>query len=138
MSEIKSAKSPNGIQNFAAQFTIETSLYPTVIDVNNMLSARYPETDIEKNSYFVEGLYSGHFRMTDDNDCDMNPDTCVGHVVSPTCSWTTYVENQMYWNNISLASAGPKEPNNGYSYSSMIEIWRAANATRSHVLTWWW
>ena len=27
--------------------------------------------------------------------------------------------------------------NGGYQYSSMLQIWRAANATNSHVMMWW-
>ena len=63
---------------------------------------------------------------------------CVGHVVAPPCTWSTYVESQMYWNNISVASGGDLVPNNGYTIPQMIEIYNAANATKSDVLIWWW
>ena len=45
---------------------------------------------------------------------------------------------QAYWNDIALETDGPLPENNGYSYGQMIDIWRAANATQSHVAMWWW
>jgi len=108
----------------------------TVGDGNS--ASRYPTTEDEKASYFVQDLYTGHFRISDDNkNCDENAN-CTGHVVGPQCSWSTYVDSQLYWNNISLASRGPIMPNRGYSFPHMGQIWKAANATKSDVFIWWW
>jgi len=110
----------------------------TVLDKTST-SKRYPDTTEEKDSYFMPDLYTGHFRVTDRSNCTLNRDTCTGNVIAPPCdSWTTYVENQMHWNNISLTSNGKIEPNNGYSYTHMLQVWKAANATKSDVCMWWW
>jgi hypothetical protein len=100
------------------------------------VASRAPTTE-EGGKYFVDGLYDGHFRIEDSNDCTKNPD-CTGHVVAPRCDWTNYIEAQMYWNNISLASKGNLSPNRGYEYSEMIQIYNAANATGSDIFIWWW
>ena len=44
----------------------------------------------------------------------------------------------MFWNDIRLKPDGPIQPNGGYDYLSLIEIWRAANQTKSNLLFWWW
>ena len=41
-------------------------------------ASRPPVDESEGERYFVEGVYTGHFRNTDMNDCDLNPTTCVG------------------------------------------------------------
>lgn len=33
-------------------------------------AVRPPQTEEERDSFFVDGLYTGHFRKTQDNDCD--------------------------------------------------------------------
>ena len=109
----------------------------TVPDSDN-ISQRYPLSKEERESYYIEGLYNGHFRVTDDNDCDKNPHNCTGSIVGPPCSWTTYLDNQIYWNNINMTLRGPIKENNGYSYDHMTQIWKAANATQSDVFFWWW
>ena len=101
------------------------------------IARRKPSNEVEEKSYFVEGLYTGHFRKAAQNDCDIT-DNCTGHVVSPSCAWDTYGESQFYWNNISLSSTGSELPNGGYEHAHMKEIWLAANATRSNVIMWWW
>lgn len=100
-------------------------------------SRRLPTTLEEEESFFVEDLYDGYFRIAESNNCTSNS-ACVGHIVAPPCTWTTYLESQMYWNNISLASGGTSNPNRGFTYSQMIEIWKAADATKSDVIFWWW
>ena len=101
-------------------------------------AVKYPESNAEETRYYVEGLYTGHFRATEKNNCTLHPTTCTGAIIGPSCDWSTNIEAQVYWNNISLEPDGPIEPNGAYTYDSMIEIWRAANATRSNVLMWWW
>ena len=100
------------------------------------IAMRYPLTQDEKDSYFMPHLYTGHFRDTDHTNCSRNAQ-CSGHIIAPHCSWTTFADNQMYWKNITLSLHGPKQPNNGYSSEQMMQIWRAANATKSHVFIWW-
>ena len=48
------------------------------------------------------------------------------------------VAQQTYWNNIALESDGPLEPSKGYSYGAMLDVWAAANATKSPVVMMWW
>jgi hypothetical protein len=102
------------------------------------VASRYPEPE-EETSYFAgEGVYIGHFRATEENDCVANPDTCTGHIVAPPCTWSSFIDSQSYWNNIAVSSSGPNDPDGSYSYGSMIQIYQAANATKSDVLIWWW
>ena len=110
----------------------------TFTDEEGMPKRWYPKTAKERDSYFVPDLYAGHFRVTDRTNCTKNPDTCKGNLIGPRCNWSTYVDSQMYWNKIGLAGNGPELPNNGYTTAHMIQIWKAANATKSHVLFWWW
>lgn len=100
--------------------------------------AERPPTPDEEDYYFLSGTYRGFFRPTEDNDCDANPDTCTGHIVGAPCTWSTNIDAQTYHNDIALRSNGPDMENGGYSYGQMIQIWRAANATQSHVVMWWW
>jgi hypothetical protein len=100
-------------------------------------ASRFPYPD-EEDVYFAEGVYTGHFRATDKNDCETNPASCTGHIISPPCQWSEAVAGQLYWNDIvGLEQDGPLAPNGGYGYSAMREIWMAANATTSHVLMYW-
>ena len=110
----------------------------TVTSSNWTTAARYPENEEEKSSYFVPDLYKGYFRTTDKGNCTKNPQQCKGHIINPKCDWTAYPENQIYWNDIHLESRGYLEPNNGYSYSHIVQIVKAANATKSGVFFWWW
>ena len=92
-----------------------------------------PSSPAEAESYFTLGAYTGNFQMLPKNNCTANSE-CNGHFVNAKCSWTTYVEAQMYWHNISLRSDGPLNPNSVYSYAQMSQIWNAANATESNVI----
>lgn len=108
-------------------------------DASDEVAKRPPirnSTDDEESSYYVEGLYTGFFVQLKENNCDINRDTCKGHFVDGSCDWTTYASTQMFYNNISLASNGSNGPNKSYTYSQMIQIWRAAQATKSNVLMW--
>lgn len=99
---------------------------------------RYPPSNEAKNKYFADG-YIGHFRATENNNCTgvENSQTCTGHIVNVKCSWSTFLESQAYWNNISLESNGPDLINGGYNYEDVLDIWYAANATRSDIIMWW-
>jgi len=101
---------------------------PTNCAEDDGVAARLPHTTDEVDEasmYFSDGVYTGHFRATEKNKCTLNPQTCSGHAV------------QLFWNNISLESDRPLV-NDGYEYDQIIQIWRAANATKSHVMSWWW
>jgi hypothetical protein len=109
------------------------------------VSSRAPQDDgvaDETDRYFLQGLYTGHFRATEKNDCDSNPTTCTGHIVDYPCDWTSFIAQQTRHLNIAVESNGPAEPGGtsggGYSYTQMSDIWHAANATRSNVLMLWW
>ena len=97
---------------------------------NDGIAARAPSTEEEGGRYFEEALYTGHFRTTFSNNCTANPE-CTGTIVDYPCGWSSFVVAQTYHNNISLT--GTK-----YSYSNMVEIYHAANATRSGVVMQWW
>jgi len=64
------------------------------------------------------------------NNAPLNPDY--------PCGWTSFVAQQTYHLDIALESNGPEPGSNGYSYSSMVQIWAAANATKSNVMMQWW
>mmetsp|Transcript_42195 Transcript_42195/g.101915 ORF Transcript_42195/g.101915 Transcript_42195/m.101915 type:complete len:969 (-) Transcript_42195:2251-5157(-) len=99
---------------------------------------KYPdEADMEK--YFAANGYIGHFRATAENICTTGSqnDTCTGHVVSPPCDWSTFLEGQAFWLDMALKSSGPNHINGGYAYGEMIQIWNAANATKSNVIMHW-
>jgi hypothetical protein len=99
-------------------------------------SKEYPSPD-EEQLYFSEGMYTGHFRPNDKNDCEKSL-FCTGHVVAFSCQFSTDLDSQLYWNDIiGLETDGPNDPNGGYDYTSMVQIWRAANATKSNVIMQW-
>ena len=79
---------------------------------DNEVATRLPSSDRERKKYLLEGSYTGFFK---ENGCNDSFTNCTGHFVDTYCGWTTYAESQFHWQNISLASAGPNEPNNGYS-----------------------
>lgn len=111
------------------------------------VASRYPETEELGHKYFFSDGYIGHFRPTDKNDCGIvDPNatsvtatesnlTCTGHIVNAKCSWSTFLEAQAYWNDIALESNGPDWINGGYAYDDIVDIWQAANATQSDVIS---
>ena len=103
-------------------------------DDNNNITSRHPETEAEKNSYYVEGKFKGHFQK---DDCVANPTNCTGYFVNAPCHWSTFSEAQMFWNNITLRSDGPEKPNSGYSYSQILQILDASIATKEDLMMWW-
>lgn len=89
-------------------------------------AVRAPKTEHEEWLFFVEGFYTGFFNATEINDCTANPQ-CKGHMVDFPCGWSSYVEPTLYHLDIALESTK-------YWYEAMKEIWRAANATKNHVI----
>lgn len=96
--------------------------------------------DPNGNRFFVEGgVYQGHFRKTRKNDCDINPFHCTGHIFDYPCSWTSFVIPQAYHLGISVEGDGVGEGGSGgYAYSQLVDALRAANATKSDILIFWW
>lgn len=105
---------------------------------NSTVAGRPPESEEETKSFFVEGLYTGHFRKTELNDCDKWPANCTGHFVDYPCGWTSFFIQQAHHLNIGLKSTGEQPGSDGYTYGQMLEIWYAANWTKSDVIGWWW
>ncbi|CAB9508590.1 Receptor-type guanylate cyclase gcy [Seminavis robusta] len=96
------------------------------------VATRPPETEDEEMAMFAEGEYTGHFRKTDANDCVKYPHNCTGHFADYPCGWTTPAQQQAYHLDIGL------EVVTTYTYSQLVQIWAAANATQSDVMVFWW
>ena len=100
-------------------------------------AVRAPLTLDEEAMYFLQGEYQGYFRATEKNNCTNNA-ACTGHVAAAPCDWNMYLDGQLYWNDIvGLEPDGPTPPSGAYDYATMYQIWRAANATRSHIIMVW-
>lgn len=100
---------------------------------------RAPDDQDEGQRMFVDGLYTGHFRFTEKNNCTLFPDTCTGHIANYPCGWSSNMEINTYHLGIPLdPNNGPNGGPNGYSQTQLMEIWDAANATRSHLIMMWW
>jgi hypothetical protein len=95
------------------------------------VARRPPQDESEYERMFVDGLYTGHFRKTEQSDCDKYPTNCTGHIADFPCGWSSYVTPQTHHLNISLEGVM-------YSYSQLTELWRAANATKSNLMMMWW
>eukprot|EP00980_Cylindrotheca_fusiformis_P013491 scaffold3448_cov92-Cylindrotheca_fusiformis.AAC.1 len=111
----------------------------TNCSVPDEYASRYPESKSEQSKYYYPDGYTGYFRDTAKNNCTgaENSQTCTGHIVNAKCSWSPFLEQQAYWNDIALESDGPDSINGGYAYDDVLDIWRAANATQSDVIMWW-
>lgn len=99
-------------------------------------TARGPMNQDEGASYFVEGLYTGYFRPTEENDCESNPE-CTGSIIDFPCSWGSHTLQQMEHLDIPLKSSG-EDVVGGYNIEFHSQIWAAANATKSDVMMVWW
>jgi hypothetical protein len=103
------------------------------------IATRPPVDDWESGRYFTEDeVYTGYFRSTNENDCDLFPSNCTGHIADYPCGWTSYVTSQTHYLGIAVASSGPEPGSKGYAYDSLVEIWHAANWTKSDVIFYWW
>lgn len=65
------------------------------------------------------------------------------HLQQPTddnsySDWISFVIPQMYHNNIALSSDGAEPGSRGYTYQQLSDMWAAANATKSNLVTMWW
>lgn len=110
---------------------------PNNCTVPDKFAQRPPKDESEEVKYFSEdGSFSGFFNATRDNNCEENPSTCTGHMAFVPCSWANYALPQAHHLNISVKSNGPLNAG-GYTFSRLIEIWHAANATKSDLLFYW-
>ena len=117
--------------------------YCTQVSSNNCTSddgvaKGAPRNEAENSRYFVEGIYTGHFRKTEKNDCENNPTNCTGHIADYPCGWSSNVQAVARWNGIAVESDGTEVGSKGYTYSQMIDILKASNATKSDLLILWW
>eukprot|EP00522_Entomoneis_paludosa_P015756 CAMPEP_0172451532 /NCGR_PEP_ID=MMETSP1065-20121228/9543_1 /TAXON_ID=265537 /ORGANISM="Amphiprora paludosa, Strain CCMP125" /LENGTH=993 /DNA_ID=CAMNT_0013203495 /DNA_START=474 /DNA_END=3455 /DNA_ORIENTATION=- len=108
------------------------------LDCVDDTSERLPRTEEEGGRYFVPGLYRGHFRKTEENNCEKWPDNCTGHFMDYPCGWSSFFIQQVHHLNIGLKSSGDEPYSGGYPYDRMVEIFHAANATKSDLVGWWW
>lgn len=111
---------------------------PTNCTVPDDVAQRPPLDELEEERMHVKGLYTGHFRMTDSNDCDANPTTCTGHIADFPCGWISFVIPQMYHLDVALSSDGKEAGSRGYTYQQLSDMWAAANATKNNLMTMWW
>ena len=118
--------------------------YCTQVSTNNCsvpdnITQRAPMWNTEEEiQYYNEGNFTGHFRFTEENDCDIHPTTCTGHIADFPCRWDSFVQSQLKYLNIPLKSSGPEEPIGGYPYARLVELWKAANATKSNLIMHYW
>lgn len=99
---------------------------------------RPPLTEEEEDRMFMEGVYRGFFRKTEENNCTISEENCTGHITDYPCAWGSFLEAQAHHLNIPLRSSGNQGESRGYSFQQMKEIWRAANATKSNCIMYWW
>jgi hypothetical protein len=101
-------------------------------------TAKRPPSIAEGDLFFAQGLYTGHFRKTEKNDCDKWPLNCTGHVVDFPCGWVSYTVPQIYHLDMAFELDGPTPLMPHYTPVQMVELWQAANATKSNILMMWW
>jgi hypothetical protein len=111
---------------------------PDLCESDDGVAKRAPVDENEGKTFFLEGSYTGHFRKTEENDCDTNPTNCTGHIGDFPCGWQSFVEAQCHHLGMALRSSGDQPGSRGYSYSRLVEMWKAANATKSNLLMMWW
>lgn len=75
-------------RKLAERFLRPTAWGDYCIEVSNSscvtpdgVALRAPKDATESARYFVENLYTGYFRKTEDNNCDTMPLNCTGHIV---------------------------------------------------------
>jgi hypothetical protein len=54
------------------------------------------------------------------------------------CGWSSYLGPQTHYHNIALKSSGKEPGSNGYTYNQLVEMYKAANETKSNLMTMWW
>lgn len=86
------------------------------------VAERPPADESEEQRMHIPDVYTGHFRKTEKNDCDLNPTTCTGHIADFPCGWSSFVKQQAYHHNIAISSDGKEPGSFGYSYSQLVEM----------------
>eukprot|EP00594_Rhizosolenia_setigera_P020831 CAMPEP_0178980728 /NCGR_PEP_ID=MMETSP0789-20121207/26664_1 /TAXON_ID=3005 /ORGANISM="Rhizosolenia setigera, Strain CCMP 1694" /LENGTH=413 /DNA_ID=CAMNT_0020671187 /DNA_START=49 /DNA_END=1291 /DNA_ORIENTATION=+ len=103
---------------------------------NDTTASRWPEPD-ERNKFFVHGFYDGYFHRSDKSNCRLFAHNCTGEFIQGTCHNSNSDEALLYWEKIALSTNGPNEYGT-YGYGDLLDIWAAANATRSNVVMYLW
>ena len=136
-------KRPTTWKDYCQQVSLSNCTVPDDV------AQRAPLNEDEENRMFAHGLYTGHFRYTEENDCNTYPTMCTGHVGNYPCGWTSHMEASLYHLNISLESSGSEgaipsdsfgkdKGKRGYTSSQLQEMWHAANATKNNLIMFWW
>ena len=109
---------------------------PYYDEEGRLIASRPPADEGEEVRYFSAGSFHGHFAPTEENDCDANPFTCTGHIANVQCDWSTFAIPQAHYLGIPVKGSGPGVAG-GYPYGRMVDIYNAANYTKSNVLFYW-
>jgi len=64
------------------------TISPTHCQTADTVAERAPENESEYSRMFVNGLYTGYFRKTEKNDCNLHPSNCTGHIADYPCGWS--------------------------------------------------
>ena len=104
----------------------------------DQVAQRSPQDDEEAQRMFYPGQFTGHFRKTPQNDCDANNTTCTGHIGNFPCSWQSRMSATLYHLGIALSNVDGPNDYGSYTVQQQIDMWDAANATRSNLIMLWW
>jgi len=55
---------------------------PTKCQEPDAVAQRAPQDESEERAFFVEGLFTGHFRSTERQDCEAYPEVCTGEIIN--------------------------------------------------------
>eukprot|EP00957_Ditylum_brightwellii_P070290 5339907-Ditylum_brightwellii.AAC.1 len=127
---------PKTWQYFCNEVSLDNCTTPYYDDQGRLIAERPPSDESEGVQYFSADFYHGHFAATEDNDCDANPLTCNGHVANVQCDLSTFAIPQAHYLGIHVKGSGIGIAG-GYPYARMVEIYNAANYTKSNVLFYW-
>mmetsp|Transcript_33762 Transcript_33762/g.64290 ORF Transcript_33762/g.64290 Transcript_33762/m.64290 type:complete len:313 (-) Transcript_33762:2396-3334(-) len=122
---------------FCEEITSDNCTSPYYDGEGRLIVARSPVDKSEAVKYFLLGSYHGHFNATDENDCDKHPETCTGHLTNVQCDWSTFAVSQAHHLGIPVKSSGPLV-GGAYAYGDIVDIYKAANFTKSDILIYWW
>lgn len=122
---------------FCEEMTSDNCTSPYYDGEGRLIVARPPANKSEAVKYFLLGSYHGHFNATDENDCDKHPETCTGHLINVQCDWSTFAISQAHHLGIPVKSSGSLV-GGGYAYGDIVDIYKAANFTKSDILIYWW
>lgn len=103
----------------------------------NDIARRAPADEEEANAYFMEDIFTGHFRYTEKNNCTLNPTTCSGFFADFPCGWASFAIQQLYHLNIALESDNPLDEAGGFGGAQMMQLYQAANATGEPLIIYW-